>query len=118
MATVPKINLKIPQGTTYTHDFNYVETDGTTIIDLTGYTARMQFRSEKSAAAPFHEATTENSGIIIVPAEGKITFNLSDADSSAFTDYAGFYDLEIASSGGVITRVVEGKVTINQEVTR
>ena len=118
MATVPKVNLKIPQGTTYTHDFNYVEVDGTTPVDLTGYTARMQFRATKESSVFFHEATTANTGLVLDVLIGKVTLIINDADSTAFTDYSGFYDLEIESAGGAVTRIVEGKVTINKEVTR
>ena len=118
MATVPKVNLKIPQGTTYTHDFNYVEVDGVTPVILTDYTARLQFRVTKESSVFFHEATTLNTGLIIAAPSGKVTLVIDDADSTAFTDYSGFYDLEIESPGGTVTRIVEGKVTINKEVTR
>ena len=117
MATVPRVNLKIPQGTTYTHDFNYVEEDGT-VINLAGFSARLQFREEKGTSTFFHEATTANTGLIIDAALGRITLIISDSASSAFTSYSGVYDLELISAGAVVNRIVEGKVTVSQEVTR
>ena len=118
MATVPKINLKIPQGTTYTHEFNYVESDGTTIIDLTSYIARLQMRDEVDSVGFFHEATTENSGLTINASLGRITLAISSTDTAAFSIYKGFYDLELIAPNAAVTRIVQGKVTIDPEVTR
>lgn len=118
MASVTKISLKIPQGTTYTHDFKYVESDGTTVIPLTGYTARLQMREEVADAGFFHEATTENGGIVVDEALGVVTLLISSTASAAFTIYKGWYDLEIVAPNAAVTRIVQGKVTIDPEVTR
>lgn len=117
MASVPKVNIKIPQGTTYVHDFNYVDTAGTA-ISLSGYTARLQFRDEVESVAFFHEATTENGGLSVNEVGGVITLTITHVDTAAFTVLKGVYDLEIISPGTAVTRIVKGSVTIDPEVTR
>lgn len=117
MATVTKINLKIPQGTTYHHEFNYVDIAGDP-IPITGYHARCQFRELVDDVAFFFEATSAGAGITLDEANGKVTLNITPADSTAWVIYEGVYDIEIVAPNTDVTRIVQGKVTINPEVTR
>ena len=117
MATVKKVNIKIPQGTTYTHEFNYVDSAGDA-VDLTGYAARCQLRDEVETAGNFYDATTVNGKMTIVAVTGKVTLTVSDMDSTAFTVLQGFYDVELIAPNDDVTRMVQGKVTIDREITR
>ena len=47
-----------------------------------------------------------------------ITVLISATATAAYTFTSGVYDLELASSGGVVTRLLEGNVTVESEVTR
>jgi len=116
MATVPKVPLKIPQGTTYVHEFNYVDTAGVA-IDLTGYSARLQMRDEVESVAFFYEALS-GADLVIDPLLGRITMTISSTDTEAFTILKGVYDLEIIAPSTAVTRIVKGSVTVDPEVTR
>lgn len=117
MAKVKRKNLEIPQGTTFRYEFYYVDS-AKAIVPLTGYTARCQFRSEVTSPAEFFEATTENGGLTIDGAAGKVTLYIAPDTSSAWTVYDGSYDLEIIAPNTDVTRIIQGNVIIDPEVTR
>lgn len=87
------------------------------IVDLTGYTARMQIRLNKSASATIIELTTENGRIVIDGTNGLITATLVSSDTAALDFNRGVYDLEIIT-GSTVERLLEGNVTLSKEVTR
>lgn len=118
MAKATKVNLRVLQGSDFAHEYNYVDANGN-VIDLTNYTARSQFRELVTDVAFFYEATTGNGKITIDGATGKITLKVPASDSSSWTAiYNAVYDLEIVAPDTTVTRIVEGKVTIDPEVTR
>lgn len=117
MACVSKVNIRVPQGTTYRHEFSYVDEAGAA-VDLTNYTARCQFRETLESTTPFFDATTANGKIEITPLTGLIVLEVPHEDSSAFTILKGFYDIEIIAPNSDVIRVVQGRVTVDREVTR
>jgi hypothetical protein len=84
---------------------------------LTGHTARMQVRRTIESTTPLITLTTENGRISINGVLGLITLSISAADTAALTS-SGVYDLEIISSGGLVSRVIQGTFTLSPEVTR
>jgi hypothetical protein len=110
MATVR--NIVIDQGTTFTLSITVSDfTD--TPINLTGYTLRSQMR--KSYNSNTYTAFTVTSD---EPTEGEINLSLTATQTSALRYGRYVYDVEIVSSTGVVTRVLEGIVTVNPEVTK
>ena len=83
---------------------------------LTNYTARMQVRRTINED-PMITLTTENGRITINGAAGLISLSISAADTAAL-ESSGVYDLEIISSGGLVSRVIQGTFTLSLEVTR
>lgn len=108
-------NLTIDQGSAFTVNFLVKNPDGSN-KDLTGATARMQFRTSYSGTDVYLEATTENSKIVISGSNCSIV--LVAADTSALTYCSYFYDIEIIESNANVFRLVQGKVTLNPEITR
>ncbi len=51
-------------------------------------------------------------------ANGKITMQMTNSTTAAIEEGMYVYDLEITASSGTVTRIMEGKVTVNPEVTR
>jgi hypothetical protein len=101
-------------------ELKYPDAEDPTIYypyDLTNFTARMQVRRTIESSTVIVELTTENDGINIVDEDGKIFLFMSPTQTSALTS-SGVYDLEIISSDGVVSRVVQGLFTLSQEVTR
>lgn len=110
-------NMTIDQGTTVSVQFAY-RTAANAVIDLTGYTARMQARPTISSAVTVMDATTANGQLTVTGATGIVTLGLTAAQSAALDFDRAYYDLEIVDSAGVVTRLVQGTVTLSREVTR
>jgi hypothetical protein len=118
MTTKPgTYDFTIYQGATFLRVLTWKD-EANALVNLTGYTARMQIRSNKDSADPTVTLTTENGGIALGGAAGTITLTITATDSAAITESEGVYDLELVSSGGVVTRLLQGAVEINKEVTR
>lgn len=114
---VAKKDLTVYQGADYAHQFYYRDAAGNPIV-LTGYSARMQIREKITNSATIFEATTATSNLVIDGSAGKITLTIPDTDSTTWSARKAVYDLEIVSPAGTVTRIIEGKVRIDPEVTR
>jgi hypothetical protein len=77
----------------------------------------MQLRTSYSAASASLELTTANGRISLTNA-GVITLSLTATETAALAAGRYVYDLEMVSSGGQVTRLLEGVVTVSPEVTR
>lgn len=112
--TAGNYNIVAEQGATFTFAFT-IDTDGTP-WNLTGYKARMQVR-------PFVESTTkifdldETNGIALGGVLGTVTVTRSAAQMTAAKTGRHVYDLELESSGGIVTKILEGRFVIIPEVT-
>lgn len=115
--TAGTYNFTLEQGTTFRRDFIYKDANGA-IVNLTGYSARMQIRQFKESEDKLIEATSANGKLAIVGAQGKVSLTLSPADTNNVKFSQGVYDLEIESSGGEVTRLLQGVVTFDKQVTR
>ena len=112
-----RYDFEISQGTTFRREFVWKD-DAGVVIDITGYTAKMQLRKTKESSVVLHEASTSNSGLTITGAQGKVALLITDEQSALFTFSSAYYDLELYSTGGETYRILEGKVRLNKEVTR
>lgn len=109
MAT--KANLVIDQGATFSTDLTLEDEYGDPIV-LTGYTANSQIRkwyTSSNTAAIFTASINVASAVI--------TLSLSADQTSNLSSGRYVYDVEI-SSGSIVSRVVEGIVTVTPQVTR
>jgi hypothetical protein len=85
-------------------------------VDLTGFTARMEIR-DKVGGALLHRLDTENGGLSLGGDEGSIVLHVPADVSSAWSWRTGAYDLELIAENGDVTRLIQGGVQINPEVT-
>jgi hypothetical protein len=112
------VNLTIQQGTTWSQSIQWKTGDPATAVNLTGYTARMQLRPVVTSGTVALSLTSPSSGIAITAATGTFTLSATATTTAAITAGRYVYDLEAVSSGGQVTRVCEGVVTVSAEVTR
>lgn len=106
-----KANLVIDQGTSFSATIDLTDANDA-VFNLTGYTVAAQMRKNynSSAATTF---TASNTGVT-----GKINLILNATTTATLEPGRYLYDVEITSSGGTITRVVEGIVTVTPGMTR
>jgi hypothetical protein len=110
-------NFSVDQGSVFTLNMVYEDPDGNP-INLSGQTARMQFRRKYNSADPADlTLTTSNGGIAITGATGNILVTITDEQTSTLDEGFYVYDLEL-DNAGVISRLVQGQVTVNAQVTQ
>lgn len=117
MSDITKKNLTLRQGDTFRHTFLYVASDGSTIIDMTGYSARLQIRDSVDSSSYHYEAVS-GGDITISGVAGSIALSIPAADTAAFTFVRAVYDLEVTDAAGNVTTIVEGVVKRRKQVTR
>lgn len=107
-----RANITIDQGTNFSANVNVADTSGNA-LNLSTYTIASQIRKHYSSSNSVSFSTSTpnaENGIILLSINANTTSNMS----------AGryVYDVELTSNTGVVTRLVEGYVTINPQVTR
>jgi hypothetical protein len=124
-----KYSFTIEQGSTLDFEIQYKDPNSLP-VNLTGFSGKMQIRSNFADNNPVTYATLSSSlaadgtGLNFSgsngstpPISGSIGIYISAASSSAFNFQTARYDLEI-SSGNTVTRILEGQITLSKEVTR
>jgi hypothetical protein len=117
------LNITIEQGATFSMPVQLssggLVADGGTPVNLTGCSIRMHIRKRIADLNPLLALTTGGGQIVITDAgQGKFTVTITDEVTAALAWTAGVYDLEVESSGGEVTRYLQGKVKVSKEVTR
>lgn len=117
-------NLCIYQGGTFTRVF--VWNAGTSVgygpagaspspVDLTGYTATMQFRQAQSTTANLLYDASSN--IVLGGTAGTITLTIPASSTELFTWWMGYYDLLLTDSSGNVTPLLTGQVNVQPAVS-
>lgn len=109
-------NIVVDQGTDWSETFVLRNGDGS-LVNLTGYTARMHVRRDYDAPTTLVELTTANGRIALGGSAGTITLSLNSATTAAISR-SGVYDIELVSSGGLVSRPLRGDFVLRREVTR
>lgn len=121
LAAGSKYDLVMVQGATFEKAFEWKDASKIA-INLTGYTARLQIRSDTDSSTTLLELTTENGRITLNdPTTGVIQLYVSAADTAALTFNTGVYDLELqhtASGRTIVDNIVYGSVSLRKNVTR
>ena len=107
-------NITAYQGATY--DLNLTWAIGGTPVNLTGYTAAMQVRENASSSAAILSFAS-GTGITLGGTAGTIAVTASASTMASASPGYYVYDLEL-SSGGQVTRLLQGVFSIEPEVTR
>ena len=109
-------DIYIERGATFIRTITWKDSTGA-LVNLTGYTARMQIRQKLSSATPLI-SLVNGSGITLGGVAGTIAIEITDTVTTALDIRQGVYDLELVSGGGIVTRLIEGGVEVSKEVTR
>ena len=109
------LDLNVEQGATYSQTLTWKINNA--LVNLTNYTARMQVREDVTSTSTII-SLTQAAGLTLGGAAGTIVIALTATQTAALVSGNYVYDLELASSGGVVTRLVQGDFNISPEVTR
>lgn len=126
MSEAPAVlDLTVYQGAYWSQTLLWKDEAGN-VIDLTGYTARMQIRKTVDATDVVKEIT-DGSGITLGPnttptPDYTILLELQADETAALPatldDHKWKYDLELVPPGGKVVRLAMGKLIVSLEVTR
>ena len=108
-----KHNFTLEQGSTFDREITVQE--NSQALNLTGYSARMKMRSTHDSSSI---ALTFTAAIANPATNGKINLGATATATAAVEEGIYVYDLEIESSAGTVTRILEGTITVTPEVTR
>lgn len=106
-----KHNIIIDQGADYITTVNLNDTDGNA-IDLSDYTVRSQIRKHYQSTNATADFTAYGSNT------GVLTLQLSSIQTANIVAGRYVYDAEVVDSSNVVSRIIEGIVTVTPNVTR
>jgi hypothetical protein len=124
---VQQFNVSAVQGTTFNSVITVKQSDGVTIQNLTGYTAKLEIRSAYSAKTPVYTGTSTGD-LVLGGSAGTISWTMSATATGAIPVVANpagvippvqtyYYDLLITSPGGVVTEVCYGSFYLTAVIT-
>ena len=105
-------NFTLEQGSTFRRRLTVQENNSA--LNLTGYSGRMQMRSTHDSDTIILSFTV----IVSNASAGQLTATASATTTASITPGIYVYDLEIESSAGTVTRLMQGNITVTPEVTR
>lgn len=108
--------ISADQGADYAATFTYRDSNGN-LVNLTGATARMQVRRFVESQYPFI-TLTNGSGITLGGAAGTVAVAIPAASLTAVPAGSYKYDIEVATSGGTVIKLVSGNFVLSGEVSR
>lgn len=114
MDYVRTTNLTIYAGDDRPLQWPLLAADGTTPLDVTGWTARAQVRQHADSEAILHEWSTENTRAQL--ADGSLSLLVDDSES--WTWRVGVYDLHLIDPDGHHVVLDHGTVRVEPGVTR
>ncbi len=113
-----RYNISIQQGARYDLTIQARNADNT-VMDLTGYSGRMQVRPTVKSTTILLDANTGNGRITINAPGGQVLVSVG-ADVTALLNWnVAYYDLEVYTVDTTnVKRLIEGYASLSREVTR
>lgn len=108
-------DFTLDAGTDTDVTFTYNDTDGNP-INLSGYSADMELKSAPGGSTAL-TLSTGNGKIALGGAAGTVTVSFSSTDSTSLTLPTYVYDIELTDGSSLVTRLVQGTITVSPEVT-
>ena len=109
-------DITIEQGATFTMSLTWKDSTGSP-VNLTGYTARMQVRTNYEAESTLVSLTSSGGDITLGGALGTIAVTIAATATQSLQLDEAVYDLELVN-GATVTRLIQGRAIISREVTR
>lgn len=105
-----KTNLIVDQGADFIYNVYLIDQNGDA-FNISGYTANAQIRKT------YTSSTYSTINVAVGNTDGLVTLSMNAAVTANLTNNRYVYDLQLHSNN-VTSRIMEGIVTVNPEVTR
>jgi hypothetical protein len=106
-----KMNIVIDQGSDYEVTVDLTDANNAP-TNLMGFVGAAQMRKH------YTSLNSTRFDVVVAANTGRVSLSMNSATSGALTPGRYVYDCELSSSGNVVTRIIEGIVTISPSVTR
>lgn len=113
-----KLKLTFLQGETFDRTFTWKTGTPAVPVDLTGCSARSQFRAKIDAPDVLLQLSSDDGSIVLGGAAGTIRYRLSAAATAALAWRSAVHDLELTFPDGTVRRLISGQAEVSPEVTR
>ena len=110
MATIQ--NLTIDQDADFTQTLTVKDSTGT-VVDLTGQTVTSKVRKTHLSTTSYSFTTA-----LVSATDGTCSITMTDTVTASLTEGRYVWDLTTTDSAGLVTRRIEGRVTVTPSVTR
>lgn len=108
----------LPQGSDINIPIAYKTGSPATIVDLSGYSAKLQVRRNYDSPVLI-ELSSADGTITLSATSPNVTLHFSNSLTEGMTVFNDMiYDLEITSPSGSISRILQGPFSISRQVTR
>lgn len=118
-ATTNVYDILVDQGATLLRSIG-LKSSAKNAVTLSGYTGVMEIRYQKTESTEvILTLTTGNGGLEINASAGTVLIIASPAQTAAMAAGKYVYDLELTeTSTGVVTKIIQGNLTVRPEVTK
>jgi len=110
MATIS--NIYIDQGSAFSNTITVTGADGVA-LNLSGYTAASQMRKSYGSSTAYTFTS-----LITSASEGKVRISFTSSETDIIPGGRYLYDVEVTSSAGSKTRVIEGIAIVTPQITK
>lgn len=108
-------DITADQGASFSLQFLWLGSDQETPVNLSGYSAAMQVRSQ--AGTLLTTFSTTAGSIALGGTAGTITLSAAPSTTAGWTFGAGLYDLQLTDGSGDVTTLLSGIFTVNAAIT-
>ena len=110
MAATPAVNIVIGQGVDFSEVFTSTDSDGTA-SNLSGYSGASKIKK-------YPEATSSQSfSVTITGSTGEVAIAMTAGKTLQLKPGRYYYDVVLTSSGGAVSRMVEGQALVTAGIT-
>lgn len=108
------VELIMDQGASFNNVINLTDDLSNASLNILGYTVRSQMRRSYYSA----NATANIVCTISNYANGEITMSMTAANTTLIKAGRYLFDLETVDTNGIVSRVLEGIITVTPQITR
>jgi hypothetical protein len=108
-----QFSIGADQGATLSLAFLWLQADGQTPVNVTGFTAAMQVRTQSGGSL----LADLGSHLALGGAGGTITLSVPASTTGAWTWDGGVYDMQLTDGSGNVITLLAGQFTITPAVT-
>jgi len=110
MAATPAINIVIPQGADFSESFTSTESDGS-LSNLNGYTGVSKLKKHSGSPTSFDFTVGINT------TTSEVSIAMTAPVTTPIKPGRYYYDIVLTSSGGAVSRMVEGSAIVTAGIS-